>query len=226
MNVQQTSLVIVLLAAGAAPLAAPACRLFNVEPLVGASDTGPVTIHRMGGDIDVAQAPGGATLKTMGGNIHLGSVGGEASVKTMGGDIAIDYASGSIDAVTMGGKITLTSENGSIKASTMGGDITAHVVKSPAGKHDIELSSKAGTIVLTVPKDFPMDVQVTLAYTKKAGDHYRIINHLGLNQQETQDWDNSHGDPRKYIRASGKVGSGLNHVTIETVNGDVILKQE
>ena len=34
------------------------------------------------------------------------------------------------------------------------------------------------------------------------------------------------GSPRKYIRAKGRVGSGLNHVVINTVNGDVILKQE
>jgi hypothetical protein len=36
----------------------------------------------------------------------------------------------------------------------------------------------------------------------------------------------SNGSPRKYIRAMGQVGNGLNHVTINTVNGDVILKQE
>jgi hypothetical protein len=34
------------------------------------------------------------------------------------------------------------------------------------------------------------------------------------------------GSPRKYIRATGRVGNGQNRVTIDTVNGDVVLRQE
>jgi DUF4097 and DUF4098 domain-containing protein YvlB len=191
-----------------------------------ATDSGPLSIQRMGGDIDVSGAPGGANLATMGGNIHVGSVGSFAKIKTMGGDIAVDHANASIDAVTMGGKITIEDANGPIQASTMGGDIAVRETRNSATRRDIELSSKSGTIALTVPKDFPMEVRVTLAYTRGAGDHFRVINHIGLSQQETQEWDDSHGSPRKYIRALGRVGSGLNHVTIETVNGDVILRQE
>jgi hypothetical protein len=92
-------------------------------------------------------------------------------------------------------------------------------------QRDIRLDSKGGTIELTVPKDFPMDVKITLAYTRT--DHqYHIVQHAGLDVHETSDWDNSYGTQRKYIRASGIVGSGANHVSIETVNGDVILNQE
>ena len=191
-----------------------------------ATGSGPVRIHQMGGDINVTDAPNGATLATMGGNIHLGRVASFAKVNTMGGDIAIDHAEASIDAGTMGGKITLAEVNGSIKASTMSGEIKAHMVGSSTGRRDIDLSSKAGTIVLVVPKDFPMEVKITLAYTRNAGDHFRIIDHIGLTQKESEDWDTSKGTPRKYIRAMGRVGSGLNHVTIDTINGDVILKQE
>ena len=177
------------------------------EPGAG-SESGAVNIQQMGGGIDVKDAPHGADLSTMGGDIHLGSVASFARVKTMGGGISIDQATGSID------------------ATTMGGDIQARVVGTSSGRRDVELSSLGGAITLTVPKDFSMDVRITLAYTKSAPRKYQIIDQADLEQQDTPDWDFSKGTPRKYIRAQGRVGTGLNHVVISTVNGDVILKQE
>jgi DUF4097 and DUF4098 domain-containing protein YvlB len=219
-------LLLLLCVAGAISVSLSGCRNCHMRVVHAASDARPVSIHQMGGDINVADAPNGAHVATMGGNIHLGSVGSYARAKTMGGDISIDHASGSVDASTMGGKINIADTNGSIKASTMGGEIKAHLVGSSTERRDIDLSSKSGTIVLVVPKEFGMEVRISLAYTKKEGDHFRIIDHCGLTQKESDEWDSSHGTPRKYIRASGRVGSGLNHVTIETINGDVILKQE
>lgn len=162
----------------------------------------------------------------MGGNIHLGSVGSYAKVKTMGGNIAVDQADGSVEASTMGGTLTIGRASGSIHASTMGGDIKARVVGASTSERDVELSSKGGTVELFVPKDFPMEVRIVLAYTKNAPRQFQIVDSVGLIQESTNDWDNSLGSPRKYIRAKGRIGSGLNHVTIKTVNGDVILKQE
>jgi DUF4097 and DUF4098 domain-containing protein YvlB len=185
-----------------------------------------VRIAKMGGDIDVKDAPHGADLSTMGGNIHVGDVASFAKAKSMGGVITIDHAKGSIDAATMGGEINIAHAEGALKASTMGGDISARVVGTSAEERDVELTSHGGTVTLTVPKDFPMDVRITLAYTKNAPRTYEIIDHIGLEQRETSDWDQSFGSPRKYIRAMGHVGTGLNHVVIKTTNGDVILKQE
>ena len=190
------------------------------------SDSGGVSVYKMGGDIDVPDAPHGASLSTMGGNIHVGDVAKFAKAKTMGGGITIDHANCSVDASTMGGVITIGHANGAINASTMGGDIEARMVGVSSDRRDVELTSHGGAITLAVPKDFPMDVQITLAYTKNAPRTYEIIDHIGLEQQETPDWDTSFGSPRKYIRAKGRVGNGLNHVVIKTVNGDVILKQE
>ncbi len=190
------------------------------------SDSGQVTVAKMGGEIDVKSAPHGANLSTMGGDIHLGDVASSAKVKTMGGVITIDHATGSVDASTMGGPITIGHVEGALKASTMGGEITARMAGTSSSERDVELTSHGGTITLTVPKDFPMDVRIQLAYTKNAPRTYEIIDHIGLEKRETSDWDNSFGSPRKYIRARGRVGNGLNHVVIETINGDVILKQE
>lgn len=219
-----------LLLAGAMPVVLSGCRGYDPRDGEGFSsgDTDPsgeVTINKMGGGIDVANAPHGATLNTMGGGIHVGKVASFAHVKTMGGGIDIDHASGPVDATTMGGEITIGTADGPVKATSMGGGITVHEVGSSGQKRDIQLTSKGGDIKLTVPKDFPMDVKITLAYTRTDRD-YRIHQHAGLDVRESDSWDNSQGTPRKYIRARGIVGSGLNHVTIETINGSVTLNQE
>ena len=220
-------LVFLLVVTGAIAAGLAGCRggdFATVEDHGGGS--GPVNISQMGGDIDVADAPNGVNLNTMGGNIHVVNVASFVKAHTMGGNIAIDQANGSVDASTMGGKVTIGSANGAVKASTMAGDIKARVVGASSSERDIELSSMSGTIELIVPKDFPMDVRITLAYTKYASRSYQVVDSIGLIQQNSDDWDTSMGAPRKYIRAKGRVGNGMNHVTIKTTNGDVIMKQE
>jgi DUF4097 and DUF4098 domain-containing protein YvlB len=214
-----------LLLASLLPIAFTACKVTSYDEQSGAGGSGEVHIAKMGGGIDVDSAPHGANLSTMGGNIHVGNVAGSATVKTMGGSIDIDQSTGPVDATSMGGEITISTANGPIKATTMGGDITVRETGSSAGERDIALSSNGGRIELTVPKDFPMDARITLAYTK-ADRGYHIEQHAGLEVSETGEWDNSHGTPRKYIRAAGQIGNGLNKVSINTINGDVILRQE
>jgi DUF4097 and DUF4098 domain-containing protein YvlB len=221
-----------LLMAGAIPALLAGCRVYDSHDGDGgmsASTTGAsgeITINKMGGGIDLANAPHGASLNTMGGGIHVGNVASFARIKTMGGEVEVDHATGSVDATTMGGGITIGTSEGPVKATSMGGGITVHEVGTSNSERDIHLISKGGTIELTVPKDFAMDVKITLAYTRLTDRKYHIEQHAGLDVRESDNWDNSEGTPRKYIRARGIVGSGLNHVTLETVNGDVILKQE
>lgn len=217
-----------LLLTGLLTFAFAGCRLSSYDDEstnASSGGSGEVRIAKMGGGIDVASAPHGANLSTMGGNIHVGNVAESATVKTMGGSIDIDQSTGPVDANTMGGEITIATANGPIKATTMGGDVTVRETGSSTGERDIDLSSKGGRIELTVPKDFAMDVKITLAYTSAhKGAH--IEQHAGLEVSETGEWDISQGTPRKYIRAKGRVGSGLNKVSIDTINGDVILRQE
>lgn len=228
MNLRQAC---ALLLVGALPAMLAGCRDYDSRDgdrgmsnsATGAS--GEITISKMGGGIDVANAPHGATLSTMGGGIHVGNVASFARIKTMGGGVDVDHASGLVDATTMGGGITIGTSDGPVKATSMGGGITVREVGTSSQERDIHLISKGGTIELTVAKDFPMDVKITLAYTR-TDRQYHITQHAGLDVHESSEWDHSEGTPRKYIRAGGIVGSGLNRVTIETVNGDVILNQE
>jgi DUF4097 and DUF4098 domain-containing protein YvlB len=226
MNLRKTC---ALLMVSALPFVLAGCRghrSFDDGITAVNAGSGEVNITKMGGGIDVSEAPQGATLTTMGGGIHLGNVAVFAKVKTMGGGIDIDRASGTVDATTMGGGITIGTVDGPIKANTMGGGIKVREVGSSSQERDIELTSKGGTIELTIPKDFSMDVRIEVACTKFFYRSCHIEQDAGLEVHETGDWDTSFGTPRKYIRAAGQVGSGLNQVTIKTVNGDVILHQE
>jgi DUF4097 and DUF4098 domain-containing protein YvlB len=165
-------------------------------------------VFQMGGDIDIAEVPDGATLRTMGGNIHVGKAHSDISLTTMGGNIEIDSA------------------DASVKATTMAGNIDAILAKGQSsGSHDITLSSNSGEIILTVPKDYPMTVEVTLAYTNNSSGDYKITDNFGLEQNSSKEWDRLHGTPRKYLYAKGRTGNGQNHVTIKTINGDVIIKE-
>ncbi len=197
----------------------------QLRPVAYAPDSGAVNVHKMAGDIDVKDAPNGADLATMGVNITVGNVSSYAKLSTMGGNIVVEHANGSVHAHTMGGTITIRQVNGQVSASTMGGDVTVHQTGSSSNRRDIELSSMGGAILLTVPKDFGMDVKIKLGYTHGHED-VRIVQHLGLTERQSTEWETHGGSPRKYLYASGRVGDGLNHVTIDTINGDVVLKQE
>ena len=167
-----------------------------------------VKIMKMGGNIDVSNAPQGADLMTMGGDIEVERVNNFAKVKTMGGDIHIQQA------------------DAAVEATTMAGNIDVQINGNSDARHDIDLSSNQGNITLTVPKGFPMEVSVSLATTNNQSKSFRIIDNIGLTQQDDNTWDSSKGTPRKYLRATGRSGSGLNQVTLSTINGDVILQQK
>lgn len=211
-------------AAGLSPLFA-ACLPAPLHA-AAAPDEGRISIHKMGGDINVPNAPAGADVATMGGNIHIGNAGQSVSAKTMGGDIVVDRVDGSVDVSTMGGAITVRQVSGPVHASTMAGDVTVHLTGPSGDRRDIRLSSLSGAILLTVPKNYGMDVRIKLEYTRNSSRNFRVDQHLGLTERQTTEWDTSQGTPRKAIYVTGRVGDGQNRVTIETINGDVILKQE
>jgi DUF4097 and DUF4098 domain-containing protein YvlB len=222
---------LLILIAGMIPAALSGCRDSDSDSQSqnqsGQTDSsGALSVTRMGGDINVTDAPHGATLTTMGGEIHLGNVASFAKIKTMGGNVTVDRAHDAIDAITMGGDIVISHAEGPIQATTMGGDIKAIAAGSSPVQRDIHLSSMGGTVTLTVPKDFPMDVKIVLTHTKDAKRSYHITDNVGLTQHDSDDWDTTHGSPRKYLRAEGRSGTGLNHVEIDTINGDVTLNRE
>ena len=165
-------------------------------------------------------------LTTMGGSIDVDYAPHGASVETNGGSIEINRAAGYVKAGTLGGNIYINEIDGWVKASTNGGDIEVTVTGAPDdGEHNVDISSLGGDIELTVPKNFSMDVDIALAYTRNSHGGYKIYSDFEITQDESSRWDRSEGTPRKYIYGEGKINGGKNRVRIATINGDIYIKE-
>jgi DUF4097 and DUF4098 domain-containing protein YvlB len=175
-----------------------------------------VRIKRMGGDIEVADAPRGARVSTLGGNIRIG--------------IARRF----VQATTNGGYITIEDVDGWVKARTYSGNITVNVTDpdeetepgkdTEAGKY-IELTSYQGAIRVTLPRNLSAIFDIELAYTKNSMQNYKIISDFDLSQEETKQWDSGRGTPRRYILGNGVAGRGKRKIKLRTINGNIYLKK-
>lgn len=165
-----------------------------------------ITIFRMGGDIDLANAPNGAALRTM------------------GGDIRIARAAGKVIAKTMGGNIEIRSIDGSALASTMGGDI--HVTVNGRGPgHDLDLYSMGGEIELLLPADFDGDFTVELEEGDGGDQNHRVISDFPLTTRESTHW-RFFGGSHLVHTATGRTGSGANRVHITTIGSNITIRKK
>jgi len=162
----------------------------------------------------------------MGGDINLDEAPAGAVVKTMGGDITIGHAGGFIHARTMGGDIEIKALDGGVKATTMGGDVEITIVGDGSKKdRDIEIVSKGGDVILIVPKNYSMDIDITIAYNRRGSHRVTIDSDFVLTIEEPdKDNDRSRGR-RRYIYGHGKIAGGKHKVKIETVNGRVVIRE-
>jgi len=168
------------------------------------TSTDTVQVSTMGGKIEVEEAPEGADVHTMGGNIEISDAQRFVRAKTMGGDIRVD----SID--------------GWVQAITMGGDIDVQMVGSGG---DVLLSSNSGSIELCVPSRFGMQLELQVAFTRNSSKRFKIEAPGELTETVSPDWDYDHGTPRKFLRQSGTINGGGNSVKIETINGDIKVRE-
>ena len=161
-----------------------------------------ISIWRMGGDINLDDAPNGASLHTMGGNIQ------------------INRAAGNVVAKTMGGNIDIRSLAGSVEATTMGGQIYVSVDGNGPGR-DLDLRSFGGEIELILPADFNGEFSVEL---EEQESPHTVTSDFPLSVQQTT---RTHWFSRRYVQtATGRVGSGVNRVRITTVGSDITIRRK
>jgi DUF4097 and DUF4098 domain-containing protein YvlB len=169
-----------------------------------------IQIKSNGGDINVPAAPRGARVETLGGNIRIGVARRFAHAATNGGDIDIE------------------SVDGWVKARTYGGNITVNVigpVEDTEAQREINITSHRGDLRVVLPKNFPAIFEIELAYTIHSSRNYKIVSDFDLNQEETEQWDYSRGTARRYILGSGSIGSGKHRIKLNTINGNIYLKE-
>jgi beta-lactamase regulating signal transducer with metallopeptidase domain len=159
-----------------------------------------------GGPIDLSSAPNGGSYSTGGGDIHVGASAGMLAVTTGGGDIRLDQVAG--DAV----------------ATTGAGMVEISVVNANGSAHSVSVASGSGKVIIDLPANIDARFDLESAYTENHGPT-AIRSDFQVNQTESQDWDASHGTPRKYIRANASFGSGRGLIRVRTVNGDVVIRR-
>jgi DUF4097 and DUF4098 domain-containing protein YvlB len=169
--------------------------------------TGPLTLVKPGGSIDIASAPSGATLSTGGGHIVV-----EQSNKT-------------VVASTGGGDIQLLRASGDATASTGAGDVTISVVNTDGAMHDINVCDGHGRVILELPAELDATLELETAYTDQFGRRTNIESDVPVERSETTEWDDRYGTPRKFVRAVGKSGSGAGMIRVHTVNGDIVVRR-
>ncbi len=178
------------------------------EGALDGMDKKTVTISTMGGDIDVDEAPAGAW------------------VKTMGGDIDVDDARGFVKALTMGGSVNIRAADAWVDASSMAGDVDVKIDGGLGdGEKGVNLSSCCGDVSLALPGGLPLDLDLTISYTKNSSQDFKIISDFDLEIERSKDWDYSNGTPRKRIHGTGGTGTGKYPVVIKTINGNIRLKK-
>jgi hypothetical protein len=202
--------------------------------VVIADVVGEIKGKSMGGDVsykNITNKKGESTgkqiiISTMGGDLNVDDAPAGADVHTMGGDIIIRSAKKFVKAKTMGGEIKVDEVDGWIEATTMGGDISVNLLNTLKDeKHDVNLKSLGGDVTLYIPENFPMDVDITLAFTKDHEGDVDIISDFNLTKETTKEWDRSNGSARKYIYGKAQLNGSGNKVIIETVNGNIYLKK-
>jgi len=184
---------------------APSTNYYGGERPITAN--GPVSISKPGGSIQIASAPAGAT------------------VSTGGGRIVIDSSDKSVVASTGGGDVELRATSGDAVASTGSGSVSIRVVGSRGTSHNINVCDGHGRVTLELPADIDATFELETAYTDNHPNPTTIDSDFGLTRTESHEWDDRYGTPRKFVRATGTIGSGANLIRVTTVNGDIVVRR-
>ena len=169
------------------------------------SKDGLIIIDKDGGSIQLEDAPKGARVMTGGGAIMIGKSRGDVSAETGGGNIDLGPIEGGADATTGAGNVVISL-----------------VGERP---HPVNITSGKGSVELVLPKDANVTLDLETAYTENSSRHTKITGDWPLKVTETDEWDDSHGTPRKYVRVRQDIGRGGPVVHIRTVNGDITIKR-
>ena len=167
--------------------------------------TGKVIFRKSGGRITVGEAMNGADVRTGGGSVTIGRSAGDVIAHTGGGDVSIGPLAGSAEAHTGAGDVTLAFTG----------------IRTPSA----DVTSGNGRVVITLPADFSGTLDLETAYTDNLGHRTAIRSDWPLTIRESSQWSDRSGTPRKYVRARQTIGRGGGVITVQTVNGDVVIRR-
>jgi DUF4097 and DUF4098 domain-containing protein YvlB len=196
--------------------------------------SGKVTAETGGGSVEIQSGSQGAVIETGGGSIELRQCNGKAKVSTGGGSVDLSDIAGPAEIETGGGSIHLTSAKGHVIAQTGGGGIELYGVPSAraetgAGgvvvklvntggeRHDSDLETGAGDIVVFIASDVAVNVRASVDV---ANGH-----HITSDFPEIQiSSEGGQWGPKTYT-AEGKLNGGGPVLKVHTSTGDISFKR-
>jgi beta-lactamase regulating signal transducer with metallopeptidase domain/DUF4097 and DUF4098 domain-containing protein YvlB len=168
---------------------------------------GRLNIQKAGGDVNLDAAPNGVRIHTGGGEVTVGQSARLVEVNTGGGDIRIGPASGSVQATTGAGEVRIIVDD------------------SRDATQVIEVWSGFGKVIVELPANYSGRLDLETAHTRTHEATARIRSDFPLNEEPLTDWESRAGTPRRYLRATGTIGSGDGRVKVRTVNGEIEIRK-
>jgi beta-lactamase regulating signal transducer with metallopeptidase domain len=194
-------------------------------------NNGSVTISRSGANVtvnehtgEIRDSNGRIIYRKAGGGVNVAEAMSGADIRTGGGEVIIGRSAGAVSVSTGGGGIRIGPLAGTAMAHTGAGDVVVDLRGSR--RPSAEITSGNGRVEITLPRDFSGTLDLETAYTDNLGHRTRINSAWPLSINESADWDDSHGTPRKYVRARRTFGSGGGVISVRTVNGDIEIRRE
>ncbi len=167
-----------------------------------------VVITTAGGGIEIDEAPDGARLRTGGGDVEVFDASRFVEVWTGGGDIDIEIRDGWVEAWTGAGDVEIKVE-GNLGDAEKG----------------VEVFTGTGDVTVILPDGLSLDMDLEIGYTRNSSQNYKIRSDFDLDITRTDEWDYSHGSPRKYIRGTARIGGGEHKIKIRNTNGDIRIEK-
>jgi beta-lactamase regulating signal transducer with metallopeptidase domain len=168
---------------------------------------GTLVIDKAGGAVELDAAPNGARIHTGGGHVRVGPSSGFVSASTGGGDMRIGPVSGSV------------------LAGTGAGDVHIIIDRMTSEEQVIDASSGKGRVTIELPRDFTGRLDLETAHTESHERTARIDSDWELEREPLTGWDDRQGTPRRYLRATARIGRGNARVVVRTVNGEIEIRR-
>jgi DUF4097 and DUF4098 domain-containing protein YvlB len=168
---------------------------------------GPVAVETVGGNVEVLEAVEHCSLETVNGDITLGDCSGDISLTTVDGDVSCHRLEGTLRATITNGDVRLTgSMLRTINLRAINGDLTVETSLATDGTY--RLTSTNGEIRLLVPAG----TGATVHMKTQDGDVRADLPTMQVISSDKRNWH-------------GVLGGGGAHVYLESVNGDLRMRQ-
>lgn len=174
------------------------------------ANVGRIEIQSASADIALSDLTGGVQINNGNGRVTLSDMNGKIRVNTGNGDITFADVRGELEANTGNGTIEMTDVNGKINANAASGNITVNF--GGESREPLSINTASGDIVVR----FDSNVNADLTVKSLSGD-IDLDEGFGINVRST---------PPVGKEARGRIGAGGQPITINTISGDIAIRQQ